>query len=286
MPVSYITYALQNGYIHHWLVAGPQTIPLDNPDTLFSADAKLRLAQRYYTENSGVTRQPVEPGPLPEADLVIGDYTGRWAYTTCAEDHFVDGDSLLAFTDPDPLPHYARAWAYIEIEPAQAGPATLVLTTYGPADVWINDIPCYRHTAFGFHQGSFTVDLPEGHNAIVVRFAQFADVPDKLPHAFALRLVDVPGNISVQLPTIIEDVTTATNSSASSPPPISTATCSSGKSARLSTGQTARMLPKMSLSACKLPQVASTRNPWPRPPLATNGRSSRHTKRRKARCAS
>ena len=109
MPVSYITYELQNGYIHHWLVAGPQTLTVDNPDTLFSADATLRFAQRYRTENAGVTRQPVEPGPLPEADFTPGDsatgnlagsdYTGRWAYTTCAEDHFVDGDSLLAFED-------------------------------------------------------------------------------------------------------------------------------------------------------------------------------------------
>ncbi len=206
MPVSYITYALQNGYIHQWLVAGPQTLTLDNPDTLFNADAKLRLAQRLHTENSGITRQPVEPGPLPEADLTIGDYTGRWAYTTCAEDHFVDGDSLLAFTAPDPLPHYARAWAYIEVEPAQAGPATLVLTTYGPADVWINDVLCHRYTAFGFHQDSFTVDLTEGHNAIAVRFEQFAGGPDKLPHAFALRFVDAPGDVRLQLPTLITDV--------------------------------------------------------------------------------
>ncbi len=211
MPVSYITYKLQNGYIHQWLVAGPQTITLDNPDTLFNTDAKLRLAQRYHTENSGITRQPVEPGPLPEADFTVGDYTGRWAYTTCAEDHFVDGDSLLAFTDPDPVPHYARAWAYIEIEPAQAGPATLVLTTYGPADVWVNNVHCYRNAAFGFHQASFTADLAEGHNAILVRFAQISGVPDKLPHAFALRLVDAPGDVArsvacAQLPTLIEDV--------------------------------------------------------------------------------
>jgi len=211
MPVSYIPYELQNGYIHHWLIAGPQLLTLDDPNALFGADAKLRLAQRYHTDNSGITRQPVEPGPLPEADFTVGDYTVRWAYMTCAEDHFVDGDSLLAFTDPDPLPHYARAWAYIEIQPAQAGPATLILTTYGPAVVWINDTPCYRYAAFGFHQASFTADLVEGHNAILVRFEQVAGGPDKLPHAFALRIVDAPGDVArsvarVQLPTIIEDV--------------------------------------------------------------------------------
>ncbi|MGC9393447.1 MAG: hypothetical protein ACP5J4_01180, partial [Anaerolineae bacterium] len=183
MPVSYITYELQNGYIHHWLVGGPQTITPDNPDTLFNADAILRLAQRYHTDEPGLTRQPVEPGPLPEADFTVGDYTGRWAYTPCAEDHFVDGDSLLAFTDPDPLPHYARAWAYIEIEPAQPGPAKLSLTTYGPADVWVNDTQYHSYTAFGFHQANFTVNLAEGHNTILVRFEQVAAGPDRLPHA-------------------------------------------------------------------------------------------------------
>ena len=217
MPVSYITYELQNGYIDHWLVAGPQTITSDNRDTFSETDAPQRLVQRLHTDEPGLTRQPVEPGPLPEADFTVGEYTGRWAYMTCGEDHFVDGDSLLAFTDPDPLPHYARAWAYIEIEPAQAGPVTLVLTTYGPASVWVNGVlenapPLYRRAGFGFHQISFTADLAEGHNAILVRFEQVAAGTDKLPHAFALRLVDAPGDVArsvarVQLPTLIEDVT-------------------------------------------------------------------------------
>lgn len=211
MPVSYITYELQNGYIHHWLVAGPQTITSDNPDTFSNTDAQQRLIQRLHTDEPGLTRQPVEPGPLPEADFTPGDsagndYTGRWAYTPCAEDHFIDGDSLLALTDPDPVPHYARAWAYIEIEPAQAGPAALILTTYGPADVWVRDVHCYRNAAFGFHQANFTVDLSAGHNALLIRFEQIAAGVDKLPHAFALRLVDAPGNVRVQLPTLIDDV--------------------------------------------------------------------------------
>ena len=211
MPISYITYELQNGYIHHWLVAGPQTLTIDNPETFFNLDAKLRLAQHHHTEDSGVTRQPVEPGPLEEAEFTVGgytdgDYTARWEYAKCTEDHFVDGDALLAFTDPDPLPHYARAWAYTEIEPAQPGPATLVLTTYGPADVWVNDALCYHHAAFGFQQVTFTVDLIEGHNAILVRFEQVAAGTDKLLHAIALRITETPGDVCIQIPTIMADV--------------------------------------------------------------------------------
>ncbi|MBN2392969.1 MAG: hypothetical protein JXR84_19720 [Anaerolineae bacterium] len=206
MPISYIKYELQNGYIHHWLVAGPQTLTIDNPDTFLNVDAKLRLAQHHHTEDSGVTRQPVEPGPLQEAEFTVGDYTARWEYTKCAEDHFVDGDALLAFTDPNPFPHYARAWAYTEIEPAQPGPATLVLTTFGPADVWLNNTLCYHHVAFGFQQVTFTIDLVEDHNGILVRFEQVTAGADKLPHAIALRIIEAPGDVHIQIPTIMADV--------------------------------------------------------------------------------
>ena len=196
-----------------------------NPDTFLDTDAKLRLAQHHHTADSGVTRRPVEPGPLSEAEFTVGladggladgDYTARWEYTKCAEDHFVDGDGLLAFTTPDPLPHYARAWAYTEIESTRPGPATLVLTTYGPADVWLNGGSenavsengslCCQHTAFGFQQVAFTVDLAEGLNALLVRFEQVAAGADQLPHAIALRMTETPGDVHVQIPTIMSDV--------------------------------------------------------------------------------
>ncbi|HQE91396.1 MAG TPA: hypothetical protein PLH19_12040 [Anaerolineae bacterium] len=204
MSLSYITYELQNGYIHHWLVAGPQTITLDNPDLSSDANAKLRLIRRYDTAASGITRQPVEPGPLSQAEFTVGNDTVRWAYTVCAEDHFVDGDSLLAFTDPDSVSSYARAWAYTELKTAQPGPVQLLLTTYGPTDVWVNDVPCYHRAAFGFQQAAFTVNLAEGHNGVLVHFEQIRT--GEYPHAMALRVDDAPDDMRVQIPTLIEDV--------------------------------------------------------------------------------
>jgi hypothetical protein len=204
MPISYITYALQNGYIHNWLVAGPQIISIDNADFCFNAEAKLLLAQELYTEDSGVTGQPVEPGPLEEAEFSVGAYTAHWAYTVCQEDHFVDGDSLLAITEPEPLPHYARAWAYTEVTTPNPGSVTLVMTTFGPVDVWVNNTHAYHHSAFGFQQAAFTVNLTEGHNAILARFEQVRI--DDYPHALALQVHEAPDGMRVQIPTAIEDV--------------------------------------------------------------------------------
>lgn len=199
MPISFIAYQPQDHYIHHWLAVGPQNIPLDNVSGPLDEDTKAQIAQRYHTVQPGVTRQPVEPGPLPEADFTLDGYTGRWAYTPCGEDHWVD------FTAHYPTPSYARAWAYTQLVVAQAQPVTFVLTSYGPTDVWINDIHCHHDTAFGFHQTTFTADLVAGSNAILVRFAQVG-VGD-CAHAFALRLCDAPADARVHIPTLIEDLT-------------------------------------------------------------------------------
>ncbi len=198
MPISYIPYDLYKGYIHHWLVAGPQAIAVQNFDILTAETSKTQIAQRYYEEDSGIQELPVEPGPLQESTFTVGDYEGLWAYFSCAEDHFVD---LSAFY---PLWHYARAWAYTQLESAGAQKVTLVLTAYGPADMWLNGAHIYRGTTFDFHQDAFEAELREGTNELLVRFAQVGARACK--HQFALRLADPVEGLQVQIPTAIEDV--------------------------------------------------------------------------------
>ncbi|HOT93215.1 MAG TPA: hypothetical protein PLJ78_15190 [Anaerolineae bacterium] len=199
MPVSTIVYDLQDGYIHHWLVVGPQSIPLTGVSGPLDVENKSQIAQRYHTPDSGVTRQPVEPGPLTEADFTLDGYIGRWAYTLCGEDHFVDCTAAY------PTPHYVRAWAYTRIATPQARPVTLVLSAYGPVDVWINDAHCFQEATFGFHHATFIADLTEGSNTILVRFAQVG--LGDCPHALALRVCDAPDDAHVEIPTLIEDIT-------------------------------------------------------------------------------
>ena len=63
MRRRYLNYDLENGFINNWLVAGPQEIPL-SLDQFQGEHFKSRLAQKYYQSESGITKTPVERGPL------------------------------------------------------------------------------------------------------------------------------------------------------------------------------------------------------------------------------
>ncbi len=166
MTVSYASYELQDGYINHWLTAGPQAIPLDDEMRNVPASAREDLAQRFYDSNSGIHKQPVEPGPLEEAAFKIGSYQGEWSYIGCREDHFVDHSAAY------PGYQYLRAWAYTRLVCTAAQTAEFTLTVFGPAEVWINQVSAARVTAFADRGADlvFHAELKEGENEILVRF--------------------------------------------------------------------------------------------------------------------
>ena len=59
--------------------------------------------------------------------------TWQWSYVRCDDDHFVDCTAFYHIC------HYLRAWAYQPgRESGAAVEVTCVLTTNGPADVWLN----------------------------------------------------------------------------------------------------------------------------------------------------
>ena len=63
MRRRYVNYNLENGFIDNWLVAGPQEIPVEL-DQLQGENFKSKLVQEYYQSESGITKTPVERGPL------------------------------------------------------------------------------------------------------------------------------------------------------------------------------------------------------------------------------
>ncbi len=179
VSVYYVGYDLQDGYVHNWLVAGPQAIPILNPDRLEGRNLKVQTARRFSEPNSGVTQLPME-----EAALAVGDAGLTWKYVRCLDDHLVD---LSRFY---PAPHYLRAWAYARIASIVARKVNLVLTTNGPADLWLNGEHAFRQERFhSTTPGSVTFPAPfkEGHNEIVVRFEEVAE--RECPFAMALRIV-------------------------------------------------------------------------------------------------
>jgi hypothetical protein len=178
-----LEYSLVDGYIHNWLVAGPQAVPVADLASL-GQDFKPEVARRYYTVEPGVTDVPLERGSLD-----LGDETFPWTYVRCLDDHLVDLSTFYHTC------HYLRAWAHTWVTCPVAQGVTCILTTNGPADVWINGQHVHRHEHF-HHQDpksvSFGSALQQGDNEILVRFEEVA--ARECPYAMALQIVDAEGN--------------------------------------------------------------------------------------------
>jgi hypothetical protein len=192
MADGFLEYTLNNGYIHNWLVAGPRAVPVDNLECFAGDDLKLQIARHYYRKTSDVHQPPIELGTFQ-----VGEQELAWRYQKCLDDHFVDLSASY------PVCHYLRAWAYAQVMSPAAGEATLVLTTNGPADVWLNRAHVHRQEHLRDqepHSVAFQGTLQEGRNEILVRFEATA-VRD-CPFVMALQIVGMSVHgLSVQIPT-------------------------------------------------------------------------------------
>jgi hypothetical protein len=183
MPVSDLHYDLHDGYVHNWLIAGPQVIEIRDLDRFEGEDAERQIVQAYTMEASGITEMPVERGPLSEGTFTVGEYEGAWSYARALADHAVD------LSDTYPTPSYLRMWAYAQVDVSTSQQVTIVLSTHGPADVWINDEHVHRHEDFSgqrLHDVRFEVTLAEGRNEILVRLESAA--MGSCPMGLALRI--------------------------------------------------------------------------------------------------
>ena len=193
MPTTFLNYNLSDGYLQNWLVAGPVATPVKLAGPYATPAAQAQDALRELAlEGTGVTASPVDLGPLG------GSTAANWRYYRTRDDHFVN------FTSHRPAYTHLRAWAYAQVTVPAAQTARLVLTTQGPAEVWVNDASVQRveqAPAPRPRSVTFSVDLQAGPNAILVR-AEMAGA-GAVPFVLALRLLDVT-DAPVQLPTNIE----------------------------------------------------------------------------------
>ncbi len=206
MAISYIQYPLIRGFVHNWLVGGPQIVSRQRdwghlPDT---ADWRSVLARQSYEADSGITETPVERGPISTGTFKIGTYEGVWTYTRCEHDHLID------LSQCHPSPCYARGWAYTQLTSESNQPVVLMLTAYGPVDIWLEKQHVQRDGSFGRRQIQIEVQLHKGSQELLVRFEQV--MTRGALHGFALRVVqaDRPQapatGVSVRIPTAIPDV--------------------------------------------------------------------------------
>lgn len=206
MSIYYVHYELQNGFVHNWIAGGPQAIQVSGLERFTGEDIKLQIAHHYYEQESGITETPAEQGPITEGIFRVGDYEGVWRYFRCREDHFVDHTAFHS------APHYLRSWAYAELMSETPQEAVLLLSTYGPADIWVNGQHTHRQEHFTDRPRTVEckVELQKGANGILVRFEGVA-LGGECPLAMALQVREPASaqpisNMQVRLPTTIMQV--------------------------------------------------------------------------------
>jgi len=198
MKFSFLEYELHDGYIHNWLVAGPQAIAIPDPDhyTGGEPERKLQIAQQYYTPENLIPQVPVD-----RESFTVDDVTLTWHYVRCLDDHFVDKSTFHHTW------HYLRTWAYTQLHVWDDQDVTFIITTNGPADVWVNGEHVHRHEHFHHQQPasvSFTATLRATDddgvgNEILVRFEEVA--ARECPYVMALRVTGIdPEDVEVKVP--------------------------------------------------------------------------------------
>jgi len=178
MSISYLEYGLESGYIHNWLVAGPHAVAISDLGRFKGDDRQLQIARHYYEEDAGISQPPMD-----QAAFRVGDTELTWRYYRCLDDHFVDVSTFCHTW------HYLRAWAYTQIKCSSSQEATFILTTNGPADLWLRGQHIHRQEHFHLQEPqsvSFQAMLEEGDNEILVRFEQVA--LQECPYVMALQI--------------------------------------------------------------------------------------------------
>ncbi len=186
MSVPNLEYPLRQGHVHNWLVAGPYAAPVEDLERFQGEDYRQQIARHYHTNASDIHELPVERGTFQIHDQVL-----IWHYGACLDDHLLD---LSAYY---PTCHYVRAWAYAQVRCPSPQEVTFVLTTTGPANLWLNGRNVYRREQFSEdpQPASFKAGLEEGWNEVLVRFEEVA--ARECTHAMALQIPELASQEAV-----------------------------------------------------------------------------------------
>jgi hypothetical protein len=197
MSQSFLQYKLRDGYVHHWLVAGPQLIPVEVQNGRPGLNNQ-QIAARYWQPDSGIETQPCEQARFTVSGPETAAAELSWRYISCDDDH------LLDLAGAHPPHHYLRSWAYTELIAPVDQTARLTLHAFGPAQVWLNGQPVLRQDGFSVqlpHGLATEVNMVKGANRVLVRLEQW--VFGATPYAIALHILGVKQNkLKVRLPTL------------------------------------------------------------------------------------
>ena len=126
MQVNTIPYRVTpDGFLDHWLVAGPSDGEAKAVDGRFRLPSMDRLPMPNYLETQ---QRPVEWEP----PLQVGSEFHRWMYRRSLADHRLD----LVDTYAEPVLH--RYWLYAEILPGHQSELALIVEAAGKVFLWAN----------------------------------------------------------------------------------------------------------------------------------------------------
>lgn len=200
MKSYYLTYGLNDGYIHDWLALGPEISAVTaQPEP---GETELAFRTRLLAQADHVTND--FPKPPMEIDKVVrGTQDLYWETEHCQADHLIErGLASKTFT-------HQKQWIFTRFACTGQKKATIQITTTCPTSVWLNG----RHVKYCEHVTalddqvaqtySVAVNLKPGNNDLLVRMEQI--VVDEAVAAVAVRLADVPlAEVKVRVPTITE----------------------------------------------------------------------------------
>jgi hypothetical protein len=188
MTTASMEYPLENGYINNWLVAGPQFVNIaDTFGTIpahSESDLRKRISNQRVKKEIDFTDMPVYGSKIKTG---LGNL--KWDYLRCYVDHFVDVSATYQGLV------YVRTWAYSQIKSPLKQQVNMVLTTFGPVDVWVNNKHSYHGRSFGLLDPlcvNIVVQLFQGVNEILIRFDQAC--LGQCPNVMALRLMGFVDN--------------------------------------------------------------------------------------------
>ena len=142
-----IEYALAEGFIHNWEVAGPLWTP----------------------EPLGRSPEPPDQAPVELTDFVVEDQPVTWAYYRCSQDHLIDLSAQY------PRQGHANAWAYVLLKTPATASAALTVFAPGEIQVFLNgqvlkSAEEHANPGHNYPSHRFLAPLAE-ENTLFVRFA-------------------------------------------------------------------------------------------------------------------
>ena len=192
----------EQGYIHHWLVAGPQVLPVADLTPFEPNQLHAQIAAAYHPPHDALILTGQAQSPAELTKLLVNDAHGEtqltWRAVRCGDDHWLDYSGYY------PTCHSLRTWAYTEIMTTEAQTATFTLTNNGLADVWLNGMLVHQKTAFQSFvaPGQFDVQLQPGRNPVLIAFTTVAI--RAYPYRLALQVTGVDSAaLTVQIPTTL-----------------------------------------------------------------------------------